>query len=86
MKVGEVAARSYLFDLGIQWCDLSLRDKRACKYTMQHIHKLPFDVPPNLKAYKLYALEGIVMTFHRKVKQSEDLVIAYKGGHFERIC
>ena len=84
LKVGDVVARSYFFDLGIRWSELLGKDRRTCAYVRNHIHKLPFGVPRGVGAYELSALEEIVATFYYRAKRNERSIIAYKGGHFER--
>ena len=44
LKVGDIAARSFFFDIGLRWNDLSPKDRRSCNYFRTFIHKLPFDV------------------------------------------
>ena len=83
LKVGDVAARSYFFDIGFEWSELSSKDKQTCDYVMRFFHKLPLGVPRGVKAIPLYALEEIVADFYQRVEQNERSVIAYKGGHFE---
>ena len=85
LKVGDVTARSYFFDLGIQWSDLTEKDKRSCAYVIKHIHKFTFGVPEGVRAYELSALGEIVATFYCRVKRNERSIIAYKGGHFEKV-
>ena len=83
-KVGDLAARSYFFDLGIRWSDLCAKDRKSCWYVMRNIHKLPFGVPYGVKASKITELSDIVWGFYNEVKQSERSRLAYKGGHYER--
>ena len=84
LKVGDVTARSYFFDLGIQWSDLTEKDKRSCAYVIKHIHKLRFGVPEGVRAYELLALGEIIATFYCRVKRNERSIVASKGGHFEK--
>ena len=84
MKVGDVAAQSHFFDLGIRWSDLTEKDKRTCDCVMRFIHKLPFGVPGGVGAYELSVLEEIVATFYYRDKRNERSILGYKGGHFER--
>ena len=84
LKVGDIAARSFFFDLGIRWRDLSPKDRRSCNYVRSHIHKLLFDVARGMKAFQISALEAIVENFCREVKVDTNSAIAYKGGHYER--
>ena len=84
LKVGDDTARSYFFDLGIQWCKLTEKDRRSCAYLIRHIHKLPFEVPDGVRAFKLSALNEIVIKFYYQARRSRDSAIAYKGGHFEK--
>ena len=84
IKVGDVAAKTYFFDLGMRWSELHSKDKKTCDYVMRLIHKLPFGVPPGVKAIALSALEATVVDCYHEVRQSEKSVVAYKGGHIER--
>ena len=84
LKVGDVAARSVFFDLGIRWSDLCAKDRKSCCYVMRNIHKLPFGVPCGVKACKITELGGIICDFYCEVKQSERSKLAYKGGHYEK--
>ena len=84
LKIGDDNARSYFFDLGINWNDLSEKHKKTCAYIIKYIHKLPFGVPEGVRAYKQSQLEEIVVKFYHEAKQSENSIIAYKGGHFEK--
>ena len=84
LEIGGDNARSHFFDLEINWDDLSEKDKKTCAYTMKYIHKLPFEVPEGVRAYKQSQLEDIIVKFYNEVKQSKNSTIAYKGGHFEK--
>ena len=84
LKVGDVAARSYFFDIGFEWSELWGKDRRTYDYVMRFIYKLPFGVPQGAGAYELLVLEEIVATFYYRAKRNERSIIAYKGGHFER--
>ena len=79
VRVGEGVGR-----IGVQWNNLSAKDKTTCRYIMQKIHKLLFGVPRGVKSVSIYKLESIVSSFYSEVKQSESSVLAYKGGHYER--
>ena len=83
-KMGEVMARSILFDTGLRWWDLSEKDRRTCMYVTKHIHKLPFGMPHDVEPVRISALEGIVTDFYQAVKQNGNSVLAYKGGHYEK--
>ena len=65
VKFGEAAARSVLFDTGLRWGDLSQKDRRTCKYVMQHIHNLSFGVPWGVEPVEVSALMGIVCDFYQ---------------------
>ena len=86
LKVGDIAARSFFFDIGLRWNDLSpnMKDRRSCNYVRTFIHKLSFDVPRGMKAFQISALEAIVVNFYRDIKVDTNSAIAYKGGHYER--
>ena len=83
-KVGDLAARSVFFYLGIRWAELCAKDRKSCWYVMRNIHKLPFGVPYGVKACKIIELSNIVYDFYREVRQSERSKLAYKGGRYER--
>ena len=84
IRIGDVAARSFIFDIGLQLCDLSAKDRKSCKYVMRFIHKLPFGVSPGTEAIKISALESIVSDFYPGVKRDAGSVSAYKGGQYTR--
>ena len=84
IRVGDVAARSYFFDLGIRWSDLCAKDRKSCAFVMKHIHKLPFGVPSGVSALPLGTLEDIVVKLYQETMQNEKSIIAYKGGCFEK--
>ena len=84
IRVGDASARSFFFDLGIRWSDLSQKDRRTCAFVMRNIHKLPFDVPAGVSALPLASLEDIVVQLYQGIAQNENSSIAYKGGHYER--
>ena len=84
LKVDDDNAYSYFFDLGIRWNDLTVKYKKTCIYVIKNIHKLPFEVPEGVKAYKHSELEGIIIKFYKETKRSTNSTIAYKGGHFEK--
>ena len=65
VKVGDVAAQSYFFDIGFEWSELSSKDKKTCDYVTRFIHKLPLGVPRGVKAIPLFALEEIVADFYQ---------------------
>ena len=68
LNVGDVAAQSYFFDLGVQWSQMSLKDRRTCAYVTKDMYKLPFGVPQGVRAYELSALEEIVAAFYCEAK------------------
>ena len=84
LKVGDMAAHSYFFDIGINWLDLSAKDRKSCAFVMKHIHKLPFGVPSGVSALPLATLEDIVVKLYQETMQNENFLIAYKGGCFEK--
>ena len=84
MRVGDDTAKSFFFDINLKETDLSPKDRRTCRYVQEHIHKLPFDVPPHTEAIKISDLEVIVENFYQETKVNINSAIAYKGGHFER--
>ena len=82
IEVDKDVAKSYLFDIGIRWLDLSPVDRKTCMFVMRNIHKLPFVASRG--SFPLRDLNGIVKTFYDNVKQNEESTIGYKGGHFKR--
>ena len=68
LKVRDVAAKSFFFDLGLWESDLSPKDKRTCRYVQTFLHKLPFGVPPGVNAFKISALEANVDDFYHEIK------------------
>ena len=82
IEVGKEEGRSYLFDIGIRWQDLSLKDRKSCLYVMKNIHKLALSSPPG--TFPLRSLKDIVKDFYENVKINEESTIGYKGGHIER--
>ena len=84
LRVGDAAARSFLFDLGVRWGDLTAKDRRTCRYVTQFIHKLPFGVPRGAEAFEISALGQIVVKFYQRARQNGSSVIGYKGGHYEK--
>ena len=84
LKVGDNDGKSYFFDLGIRWNELSEQHKKTCKHVIKHVHKLPFGVPKGIDAYKHSQLEEIIIKFYHEAKQCENSTLAYKGGNFEK--
>ena len=84
LKVGDAAAQSWFFDIGVRWDDLSPKDKKTCEFTMRKIHKLLFGVPYGAKTNEISELGDIISSFYEQVKRSKSAVVAYKGGHIER--
>ena len=50
----------------------------------KHIHKLPFGVLQDVRAYERSALEKIVTAFYCEEKRDERSVVGYKDGHLEK--
>ena len=84
IRVGDAAARSYFFDIEVNWRDLSVKDRKTCAYGMNHMRGLPFGVPPGVKPYSTSSVENIVSEQFKAVCKSENSVVAYKGGHYEK--
>ena len=38
IRVGDVAAQSYFFDIEVNWRDLSVKDRKTCAYVINHVH------------------------------------------------
>ena len=85
LKIGDVVARSFFFDLGLRWSDLTQKDRRTCKYVESFVHKLPFGVRRGSEALGISTLERIVADFYRENKQNADSRIAYKGAQKWRL-
>ena len=81
LKVWDATARSFFFDIGIRWSNLTAKDKKTCQYAMWKVQKLPFGVPRGVKASEIS--ENIVSMFYHEVKRSESSVLGYKSGHIE---
>ena len=75
-------ARSYRFDIGILWTDLSVKDAESCWYVVRRIIKMPLIARPG--SLPLTDLSTIVNDFYAKNKKTERSVMAYKGGHVEK--
>ena len=84
LKVGNDNAKSYFFDLGIQWNELTEQEKKTCNYVMKYIHKLPFETPKGTESYNQSQLEEIVTKFYCETRRNEKSTIAYKGGNLEK--
>jgi hypothetical protein len=83
-KVGDVYARSYLFDSGIRWRDLDAKARKQCGYVIRNVHRLPFGVSEGSKAVGLECLDEIVLEFYQRYKMDAMFLLAYKGGCCER--
>ena len=84
LKVGEDEGRSFFFDIGVHWHELTRKQQRHCMFLTRNIHKLPFGVSRGTNAFPLSDLNAIVKCFYDSVKSSHLSTIAYRGGHFER--
>ena len=84
LKVGNAAAQSFFFDIGLRWANLTTKDKKLCNYVKKHIHKLPFGVPPGVDALPLKALKDIVTDLYKNACKNRNSAVAYKGGNFEK--
>ena len=80
IRKGQTYATSTLFDLGLQWKDLSEKDKKAARFVERYIHKIRFTSPPNQPTVPIFRLPDIVKEFFSE----PDALVAYKGGHFEK--
>ena len=81
INVNEDTGISYHFNTGLNWSDLSLKDRKSCAYVCHHIVKLPFTARQELP---LSNLPTIVKDFYADMKTSKTSTLAYKGGHFEK--
>ena len=84
LNVAKDEASSYIFDLGLEWRNLSEKDQYQCLYLTKKIHKLPFYTDRYVKALRLSELNLIVESFYNDVKTPHRDTLAYKGGHFEK--
>ena len=84
IKVGDAAAQSWFFDIGIRRGDLSAKDQRTSRYVQNNVHRLPFGIPPGVKAYPISALGNIITELFEGMRKTNNSVIAYKGGHYEK--
>ena len=67
IEVAKDEAKSFHFDIGIRWLDLSNKDRKSCMYVMKNIHKLPFAASRG--SLPLRKLNGIVKDFYDNVKK-----------------
>ena len=68
LKVGDTEAKSFFFDINLQWGDLTHKDRKTCSYVQNRIHKLPLGVPLGIKAFQISELEAIVENFYIETK------------------
>ena len=81
LRMDKEVAVSWHFDIGIEWTDLTYKDKKACMYLTKYIHKLPFHTTWSESTLPLSHLDDIVKDFYNDIGQR---MIAYKGGNIER--
>ena len=86
LRVGDAAASSFLFDIGVRWDDLTPKDRRTCRYVTQFIHKLPFGVPRRVEAFEISALGRITVEFYQRAWQNGSLSSGMKAGITRKIC
>ena len=84
IRVGDLAAQSYFFDIGIHWRDLTAKDRKSCAYVINHVHRLSFGIPPSVKTYSISALGNIITELFKGTCKTMNSAIAYKGGHYEK--
>lgn len=89
LRVGNVYAKSYLFNTNLKWNELDEKTKWHCLFLTRNIHHLPFDGPHNVfpKRFctpKSHELDAIVLEFYQQHKVKFTSKIAYKGGHYEK--
>ena len=85
LRVGDAAASSFLFDIGVRWDDLIPKDRRTCRYVTQFIHKLPFGVPRRVEAFEISALGRITVEFIRELGKTGVLSSGIKAGITRKI-
>ena len=49
IKVGESEAKSFFFDIGLRWSDLSHKERQKCWFVRNKIYKQPFGAPREVK-------------------------------------
>ena len=84
LRVEDVAGLSFFFNIGLRWVDLLPNDRRRCAYVQSYINKLPFGIPPGVKAHPISALGSIISRLYETTRKSKSSVFAYKGGHYEK--
>ena len=84
IRVRDVATQSYFFDIGVNWWDLSANDRKTCAYVINHVHRLPFGIAPGVNAYSISALGNIILELFKGMCKTNNSVIGYKGGHYEK--
>ena len=84
LRVGDAAASSFLFYIGVRWDDLTPKDRSTCRYVTQFIHKSPFGVPRRVEAFEISALGRNTVEFYQRAWQNGSSVIGYKGAHYEK--
>ena len=82
IKRGDDEGKTYLFDIGLCWETLTVKDRKNCMFLTRHIHKLPFNTTRG--SFPLSRLNDIVKDFYNNIKDNKESRIAYKGGHIER--
>ena len=77
-------ARSFIFDLGISWSQLSSQDRRTAWYVREHVHRLPFHGPLEAQLLPVNRLHDVVTSFFTETRVNASSTVAYKGGNCER--
>ena len=68
LEIGKDEGSSFIFDLNLEWKDLSPKHQKECMLLTKKIHKLPFKSPPEAKTFQITNLELIVKEFYDRVK------------------
>lgn len=84
LKIGDTEATSFFFNTNLRWSELNEKERKACRFVQNHIHKLPFGVPRGTRSFQISDLPTIVDNFYRDVQLDSNSTIAYKGGNYER--
>ena len=84
ININGVYAKSYHFDTGLKWANLSKQDRRACTYVTQHVHHLSFTTTKPNSEIPLRHLESIIINFYTENMKSPRSTLGFKGGQWER--
>ena len=86
VRVSKGVGRSVFFNIGVQWNNLSAKDKTMCRYVMQKIHKLPFGVPRGVKSVSIYNWRVLFQVFIQKLSRAKVRFWHIKDGITRETC